>query len=179
LTPGSRHCGGPRRLPRTPQGTTRNAVVALAAVVACVGLAGCGGSSSGSGHDLYTLSATRSCLDKAGYATAVVKDQFLPGSGGNLRVHVTKVEPLLNPTQRGGNAETGYVFIVFGKDPAAAVKTQNKALSLAVQSFQHEQVLMTRAALKKGVGLSKNVFFYSSTGALSAAERTKVSDCLR
>jgi hypothetical protein len=155
--------------------------VALAAAAACAGLSGCGGGGGGGGgeDDLYTLPATRTCLDKAGLETSVIKDPYLPGSGGNLRVHVTKAEPLLDPGQRSGNAETGYVFVVFDKDPAAALETQEKALDLAEKSFQHEQVLMTRAALKKGVALNRNVFYYSATGALTGAERTKVASCLR
>ena len=108
-----------------------------------------------------------------------MKNPYLPGTDGNLRVHVTKSEPLLNPGQHSGNAETGFVFIVFDKDPEAALKTQDKALSLAMQSFQHAQELVTRASLKKGVALSKNVFYYSSTGALTPNERNKVASCLR
>jgi hypothetical protein len=157
----------------------RSARLALAALAAGICLAGCGGSSGGGGKDVYSLSATRSCLDKAGYPTAVVKNQYLPGSEGNLRVHVTRTEAVLNPAQSSGNASPGYVFLVFGKDAAAALRTENKALTLAMQSFQHDQELMTRAALKKGVGLNKNVFFYSSTGALTATERAKVASCLR
>ncbi len=158
----------------------RSASLAVAAVAVGVCLAGCGGGGgTGGGKDTYTLAATRSCLDKAGYPTAVVKNQYLPGTGGNLRVHVTETEALLDPGQKTGNAAPGYVFLVFGKDPAAAIRTENKALALAMQSFEHEQQLMTRAALKKGVGLAGNVFYYSSTGALTAAERAKVASCLR
>lgn len=141
-----------------------------------LGAAACGGS----GSSLYTLSATQSCMKKAGYQTSVVKDPYLPGAGGNLRVQLSTSVKLLTPAAlRGGGPNADFVFLVFDKDPATALKTENKAVTLAVQSFEHQAVLLTRAGARAGVGLTKNVFYYSANGALTAGERTKVSSCLR
>lgn len=161
----------------------RVGAAALGALVVLF-VAGCGGGGSGGsggGSDTLTLSATQSCLKKAGYPTSVVSNQYLPGAGGNLRAHVANLEPgVLNPDRPAAStAGKGYVFLVFAKDPAGAVAIQDKALKLAMQSFEHQAVLMSRATLKKGVGLTKNVFYYSSTGALSRTERARVVACLR
>jgi hypothetical protein len=159
------------------------AAAVLGALLAlCV--AGCGGSGGGSGANgagAFTLTATKSCLKKAGYPTAVVQNQYFPTAGGNLRVHVTNLQPgVLNPDRPAASTvDPGYVFLVFAKNPAGALAIRTKALKLAAQSFEHQAVVMSPAALKRGVGLTKNVFYYSPTGALSNAERTRVVACLR
>ena len=147
-----------------------------AAVLLAVVASGCGGSS---GSNAYSLSATRSCMDKAGYQTATVKNPYLPGSGGNLRAQLSKRDHLLNPSTITGSAPNDdYVFLVFDKTPAEALTTQEKAVTLAIQSFEHQSVLLTRAAARAGVGLTKNVFYYSPNGALTTSERTKITSCL-
>ena len=154
----------------------RRAGLGAAGLLLGIAAAGCGG---GGGSKAYTLSATQSCLTKAGYQTAVVKNSYLPGSGGDLRVRLTSGKPqLLQPNAPSGRVETGYVFIVFGKDGAEALTVENKALALAVRSFQSQGILLTRAAAKAGVQATDNVFYYSPTGALTKADRTKVAACL-
>ncbi len=146
------------------------------AVLVAIGAAACGG---GGGSHLFTLAATQSCLQKAGYETTQVKNPYLPGTGGNLRVKLTNTVHLLTPNSpAGGGPDQEYVFLVFTKDPAAGLAIENKAVTLAVQSTEHYAVMMTRAAAKAGVGLTKNVFYYSASGALTQGERTKVTACL-
>ncbi len=147
--------------------------------VLTVAAAGCGGGGSG-GSSGYSLSSTRTCLQKAGFEAAAVGNDELPGAGGNLRVKLTNKVGLLDPAAaHGGGPENEYVFLVFAKDPAAALVTERKALDLALQSFHSRGLLMTRSAAKQGVGLTKNVFYYSASGPLTKDERTKVSSCLR
>ena len=148
------------------------------AVILAVAAAGCGG--GGSGSSGYSLSSTRACLQKAGFGAVAVGNDELPGAGGNLRVKLTNKIGLLDPNApSGGGPENEYVFLVFAKDPAAALATERKALDLALQSFHSRGLLMTRAAAKQGVGLTKNVFYYSASGPLTKDERTKVGSCLR
>jgi hypothetical protein len=144
-------------------------------IVGTLALAGCG---SGSSNRL-TLKATRSCLDKDGYRTAVLANRYLPGTEGNLRVRLIKGGQLLNPGGLKGVQSTNYVFLVFDKDAASAAKTREKAVSLAVASLRSQSVLMTPAAVRRGVGLTKNVFYYSATGSLTNSERSIVESCLR
>jgi hypothetical protein len=145
-------------------------VLALAA-------AGCGGGGAGSGD--YTLAATKSCFTKGGFLAQELANRYLPGTGGNLRVRISRNEHrLLAPGGVKGLVARDYVFLVFQKDPAAALKTQEKAVTLAVKSLASQSVLITPAAVRRGVGLTKNVFFYSATGALTKSERTKVASCL-
>lgn len=151
--------------------------LAFAAVAFAIGVSACGGSS---GNGLYSLSATQSCMNKSGYQTATLKNQYLPGSEGNLRVQLSKRDHLLTPNTPTGSAPNDdYVFLVFDKSPAGAVATQEKAVTLAIQSFEHQSVLLSRAGARAGVALAKNVFFYSPNGALTPSERTKVTACLR
>jgi len=152
----------------------QRAGLALGGALVAMCLASCGGS----GSHKYTLSATRSCLEKAGFETSVVANQYLRASGGSLRVHFNVGPGLLAPNQPHTTAP-GYAFLVFGKDPAEALAVENRALTLAVQSFEHQPILVTRATIKKGVGLTKNVFYYSTTGALTRSEREKIVSCLR
>lgn len=154
----------------------RRAGLACVGVVVAIGASGCGGG-GGSG---YTLSATRSCFDKAGFLTNELANRYLPGTGGNLRVRITKAQQqLLSPGGVKGRQARDYVFLVFGKDPAEATATQAKAVHLAVSSLRSQAVLITPAAVRKGVGVTGNVFYYSATGALTKGERTKVTSCLR
>jgi hypothetical protein len=150
--------------------TLPGALLALAA-------AGCGG---GGGVHGYTLSATKSCLEKAGYTATKVANRYLPGAGGNLRVKVSNSVALLNPTAPTGTVRPNtYVYIVFAKDEAAAVKTENKADRLALASLSNSGLLMTRAGAKAGMQVTGNAFYYSDTGALTKTQRQKVSACLR
>jgi hypothetical protein len=120
-------------------------------------------------------------MEKAGFPAAKVPNQYFSNASGNLRVHVTNLEPgVLDPARpTTSTVAPGYVFLVFAKDAAGAAAIENKALKLAEQSFQNQAVMMSRAALLKGVGLTKNVFYYSPTGALSQTQRSRVVACLR
>ena len=151
--------------------------LACGAGLVVLGMAACGG---GGGSNGYTLAATETCLKKAGYETIKVTNSYLPGTEGNLRVKLSNQVHLLSPSSpTGGGPDQEYVFLIFQKDPATALVTENKAVTLAVQSTEHYAVMMTRAAAKAGVGLTKNVFYYSTSGALTQGERTKVEACLR
>ena len=134
----------------------------------------------GPGPDLYTLSATQACLEKAGYGTAVVKNTTLPSSGGNLRVQIAKTgSGLLDPAQaKGGIPPNTYVFLVFAKDPAAALATERRAVRISVQALKTRGLTITPAAVRSDVGIAKNVFFYSTTGGVTPSERAKFSPCL-
>jgi hypothetical protein len=151
--------------------------LALGGALVLLGAAACGG--GGGSSETYTLSATKSCLQKAGYSTAALANRYLPGAGGNLRVQLSQRQQLLAPGATPGREARGYVFLVFQKDPAAAQKTQDKAVTLAVQALRGQYIQATRASVERGVGLSKNVFFYSSTGSLTSHERKQVEACLR
>jgi hypothetical protein len=146
--------------------------------LAVVLLAGCGG--SGSESHLYTLSATQACLEKAGYHTAVVKNTTLPSSGGNLRVQIAKASSeLLDPAQaKGGIPPNTYVFLVFTNDPTAALATEKRAVRISVQGLKVRGITVTPAAVRDDVGVAKNVFFYSTTGAVTPGERAKFTPCL-
>jgi hypothetical protein len=151
--------------------------LACAAIAFAIGVSACGG---GGGSGLYSLSDTQSCMDKAGYQTATLKNPSLPGSEGNLRVQLSKRDHLLTPSTPTGSAPNDdFVFLVFDKSPAGALATQKKAVTLAIQSFEHQSVLLSRAGARAGVALTKNVFYYSPNGALTSSERTKVTACLR
>ena len=127
----------------------------------------------------YSLSSTQSCLQKAGYQATAIANRSLPGTGGNLRVHLAKGGPaLLAPNNTTGRVLTGYVFLVFQDDPAAALATENKAVAKTVQTLKGMGALITRTAVKNGVGLAKNVFYYSASGPLTSDQRTKVTTCL-
>ena len=147
----------------------------VAGTLVLLGAAACGG-----GSHAYTLAATRSCLEKAGFQTTALKNRFLPGSGGNLRVRLTSSgnAPLDPNAPRGGIAPDEYVFLVFAKDPAAALTTEARAVSLAVHSVEAGGSSITRRAVQDGVAVTKNVFYYSDTGALTQSERKQVGACL-
>jgi hypothetical protein len=153
----------------------------LACIGVCVALAaaGCGG--GGAKSHLYTLTATQACLRKAGFETAVVQNFYLAGKGGNLRVKLASTKPqLLNPNAPRGGAPSGSgdVFLVFGRDSAAARATQRKGLTLASESLSENGLSLTRAAIEKSMGVSGNVFYYSATQALSSRERATITRCL-
>jgi len=169
--------GTVKKVTGTVKKMIQRALMVCAGALAVIGAAGCGG---GGGSHGFTLSATRSCLTKAGFQTSVLKNSYLPGTGGNLRVRLTNTVHLLDPTApSGGGAQDEYVFLVFAKDVPAALATEKKAVALALQSFQSRGLLMTSAAVKKGVAVSENVFYYSAAGPLNKDERTKVASCLR
>ena len=87
---------------------------------------------------------------------------------------------LLNPNAPAGTvAPDTYVFLVFDRDSAAANATERKALRLAIQSLRANGLLISAAAARQGMGLTKNVFYYSPTGALTGGERAKIASCLR
>ncbi|MBV8599354.1 MAG: hypothetical protein JO017_11075, partial [Actinobacteria bacterium] len=93
---------------------------------------------------------------------------------------VNKGIPLLNPvTANGSVLPDTWVYIVFGRDRAEAVRTESKAVRLAIQSLNARGLLATPATVRAGVQVTKNVFYYSPTGALTQAERSKIEACLR
>jgi hypothetical protein len=148
----------------------------VGAVLALV-VAGCGG--GGGGSSSYTLAATKACFVKGGFLAQELANRYLPGTGGNLRVRISRNEHrVIAPGGVKGLVARDYVFLVFQKTPQAALATQEKAVTLAVKSLASQSVLITRAAVRRGVGLTKNVFFYSATGALTKSERTRVASCL-
>jgi hypothetical protein len=158
----------------------RGAALASLLAVLAFGAAACGGGGSNKSSSTFSLSSTKDCLEGKGYTTAELKNQYLPGTEGNLRVHLAKKGPkLLTPGRPTGRLADAYVFLVFDKDHAAAVQTQDKALALAVESLREGGVQSTKAIVKKGVGLTKNVFYYSAGGALTSAQRSAVASCLR
>ncbi len=145
----------------------------------CLGLiavlAGCGGPAG-----LYTLAATRACLDRDGFKAVALTNRSLPGSGGNLRVQLRSVQSPLSPTAlRGSVAPNEFVFLVFDKDSGSALATEDRAITLTVRTLEAQGEQLTRAYVRAGVGLSKNVFYYSPSGPLSKTERSKVESCLR
>jgi hypothetical protein len=144
-----------------------------------LGTTGCGG--GGGGRSAYTLAATQSCLRKAGFQTAPLPNRFLPGAGGNLRVRLdnpgTQLPGVKSPRFNIGSGD--YVFLVFDKDPAAALETERRAVTLAVRFAKARGRPVTRRAVQDAVALDRNVFYYSSTGPLSASERASVGSCLR
>jgi hypothetical protein len=154
------------------------AVVMAAGALMLALLAGCGG--SGSGSHLYTLSATQACLEKAGYHTAVVKNTTLPSSGGNLRVQIAKTSSqLLDPARaKGGIPPNTYVFLIFAKDPAAALATERRAVQISVQALKVRGLTVSPASIRHDVGVAKNVFFYSTTGGVTRSDRAKFTPCL-
>jgi hypothetical protein len=147
-------------------------------LLATAGVSACGGGGHKSG---FSLSATRDCLDKAGFKTAVVRNKNFPSAVGNLRVKLDKGgQALLNPARpKGGIAPNQYVFLVFAEDPAGAVAIEKRAVRIAVQMLRVRGYVMTRAALESDVGLAKNVFYYSTTGRVTKADRAKFAPCLR
>jgi hypothetical protein len=151
-------------------------MLTAAAALSVAFLAGCGGHAT----KLYTLSATKACLDKAGYHTAAVKNTTLPSTGGNLRVKIAKASSeLLNPQQaKGGTPPNAYIFLIFAKDPGAALSTEDKAVQISVQALKVRGLTITPAAVRKDVGIDQNVFFYSTTGGVTAGERAKFVPCL-
>jgi hypothetical protein len=156
--------------------TWRAGLAGVGAVLA-IAVAGCGG--GGGGSDAYTLAATKACFTKGGFPAQELANRYLPGTGGNLRVRISRNEHrVIAPGGVKGLVARDYVFLVFQKDPAAALETQEKAVTLAVKSLASQSVLITRTAVRRGVGLTKNVFFYSATGALTKSERARVASCL-
>jgi hypothetical protein len=131
----------------------------------------------GSNHNSYSVGATQSCFGKQGYAAAKLANRYLPGSHGNLRVRLVKGPALLQPRSLG-RTSLGYVFLVFGKNAKEAQTTENKAVALTVTSLHANGRLITAAQVRRTVGLKKNVFFYSATGALTAQQRARVARCL-
>jgi len=156
----------------------RDAGVA-AALLAVVGLAACGG---GGGHkDAYTLSATRACLDKAGFRTATVDNIYFPEATGNLRVRLTK-GGAAKPSPEELRAKTianQYVFLVFAKDAAGARAFERKAVRIAVQTLKIRGLSLKTATVQRDVGVRRNVFYYSTTRGVTAGDRAKFVPCLR
>jgi hypothetical protein len=141
------------------------------------GVAGCGG---GHGSSLYTLAGTKACLQKQGFPSTALENSSLPGSGGNLRVQVSTEVPALAPNApRGTVVPNQYVFLVFGASPAEAQKLENRAITLTVRTLFDQGISATRDYVRRGVGLARNVFFYSPSGALTPSQRAKVGRCVR
>ena len=119
-------------------------------------------------------------MQRAGYQVRALANDYLPGSAGNLRVRVRNVEPLLSPAAvRGTVIPNEYVFLVFDKDSSSALATENTAIGLTIKTLNTSGEEVSRAYVRHGVGLAKNVFYYSPSGPLTSFERTKVSGCLR
>jgi hypothetical protein len=119
-------------------------------------------------------------MQHAGYEARALANPSLPGSGGNLRVQLRNVEPVLAPTApRGGVIPNVYVFLVFDRDATSALATENKAIELTVRTIEGRGEAVTRSFVQAGVGLTRNVFYYSTSGPLTKDERTKVEACLR
>ena len=149
----------------------------LCAAAVVLGVAGCGG--GGGGAKLYSLSATQACMRHAGYAAVALANTSLPGAAGNLRVQIATTEPALAPNAlRGTVIPNQFVFLVFGKDEASALVTENKAITITIRTLNDQGEQLTRAYVRSGVGLSKNVFYYSPSGPLTKGERSKVVSCL-
>jgi len=159
----------------------RGAGLAAAALLAAIGLTACGGGRSGGRTDAYTLSATRACLDKAGFPTAVVHNIYFPQATGNLRVRLTKGGAAA-PDADELRAETiadQYVFLVFAKNAAGARAFERKAVRIAVQSLKLRGLSLSAAAVKRDVGVRRNVFYYSTSRGVTASDRAKFVPCLR
>jgi hypothetical protein len=119
-------------------------------------------------------------MQRAGYQARTVSNGSLPGSEGNLLVRLRNDEPLLTPNApEGGVLPDTYVSLVFDKDAAGAVATENKAVTLTIRTLNVNGESVTRTYVESGVGLARNVFYYSPTGPLTRDERTKVAACLR
>ena len=145
------------------------------AAISVLAFAACGGGSSSSG---FTLKATQACLEKAGYQTAVVQNRYFGGT--NLRVKINSAPQLLNPNQPTGTVQPNtFVFVVFAKNAGGALAVENTAIDLAMKSLSNSGLLITRAGARAGMQVTRNVFYYSDTGALTQAERSKISACLR
>jgi hypothetical protein len=152
--------------------------VAAALALATIGLAACGG---GGRKDGYTLSATRACLDKAGFRTATVHNIYFPQATGNLRVRLTKGGAATpDPKElRANTIANQYVFLVFAKDAAGARAFERNAVRIAVQSLKIRGLPLSTATVKNDVGVTRNVFYYSTTRGVTASDRAKFVPCLR
>jgi hypothetical protein len=158
----------------------RGAGVVAAALLTAIGLAACGG--GGGGHKgAYTLSASRACLEKAGFRTATVDNIYFPQAAGNLRVRLTKGGSTTpDPEElRADTIANEYVFLVFAKDAAGARALERKAVRIAVQSLKIRGLSLSPATVKGGVGVRRNVFYYSTTRGVTARDRAKFVPCLR
>ena len=154
--------------------------IAAAALLATIGLVACGGASGG-GKDAYTLSATRACLDKAGFRTATVHNIYFPQATGNLRVRLTKGGAATpDPEElRAKTIANQYVFLVFAKDAAGARAFERKAVRIAVQSLKIRGLSLRTATVESDVGVRRNVFYYSTSRGVRASDRAKFVPCLR
>jgi hypothetical protein len=139
--------------------------------------AGCGGGGSSG----YSLDKTKSCLETQGYTATSIANKYLPGSGGNLRVQLTsdKAKALAPNAPRGLAQPDEFVFLVFGKSPAEAQKTETHAVNLAISSLRAKGLILDRPAALQAVQVEKNVFIYSASGPLTQPERNAVTACLK
>jgi hypothetical protein len=94
-------------------------------------------------------------------------------------VKLTTKKQLLQPTAPTGVQSRDYVFLVFQKDETAAKQTQAKAVHLAILSLRQSGILASAASVRRGVGLTSNVFYYSTTGSLTQSQRAEITSCLR
>jgi len=130
---------------------------------------------------MFTIDKTRPCFEKAGLKATLTSNRYLPGAAGYLQVEFASAKnALLDPAANlsGRSPQNQDVFLIFAKDEAGALVDENKAVRLAIRSLRAQGSVMTRTAVVAGVGLTKNVFYYSATGALTKGERTKVESCL-
>lgn len=156
----------------------RQFAIGLLALGIAVALAGCGGGSkSGSSSTSktsttasgpsFTLARTAACFKGESLSAVPLANKYLPGSGGNLRVKL------------GKNFGYEYLFIVFDGSHTAAVATENAAADLAMKSFAKKRLVMSRADVLAGVRVSRNVFYYSNSGAIPQNVSVAVQKCLR
>jgi hypothetical protein len=132
------------------------------ALIVTGALAGCGGGSSG-----YSLARTQACFKSKGFEAVALTNRALPGSGGNLRISL------------GPNFGMQDVFIVFGRNAKEANATELRAVNLTEKSLTQRHLLMPRSAIRAGVEVTRNVFYYSDTGPIAQNVRDDVQSCLR
>ena len=134
----------------------QRSVSATLTILVAVGTAGCG---SGGGGPKYGLVTTRTCLDREGLHAVPDHNTVLAGSQGNLRVEFGYGSPM--------------VFMVFGKDSVEATQIANHAVAAAQNSTS-----LGEKTIRAGIQQTGNVFYYSDTGPLTQAARSKIAACL-
>ena len=114
---------------------------------------------------LYTLAKTRSCLIEAGHPAVATPNTALPATGGHLTVTLI----------RG----FGDIYIAFGKDAAEALAIRDRAVKLAERSLAAHHAGYPRSEIIAGTRTNRNVFYFSSNGAVSLEAAGFIDPCLR
>jgi hypothetical protein len=117
------------------------------------------------GSSLYTLAKTRSCLIAAGHPAVATANPALPASGGHLTVTLI----------RG----FGEIYIAFGKNAKEALAIRDRAVELALRSLAAHHAGLPRSEIIAGTRTNRNVFYYSSLGAVSLESAGLIDPCLR